>query len=105
MKLSLGKAIKIIREAKGMSLGSIASESQLSVPYLSLVENDKRKPSLDVIERLAHTLGIPVEPLILIGSKQNIALHSTNDSINRFINLLNKFDDLEKELKGAIEKT
>ena len=59
MAVTIGKAIKIIREAKGKSLGALASQAEVSIPYLSLVEADKRNPSLDVIQRIALALEIP----------------------------------------------
>ena len=67
MSITIGKAIKIIREAKGKSLGNLATKSKISVPYLSLVEGDKRNPSIDVLKRLADNLEIPVEVFLLVG--------------------------------------
>ena len=66
MAVTIGKAIKIIREAKGKSLGVLANQAKVSVPYLSLVEADKRNPSIDVIQRIAKTLEVPPDVLVLI---------------------------------------
>lgn len=103
MNLSLGKAIRIIREAKGISLGSLANQAELSVPYMSLLESDKRNPSIDVIHRLSNALDIPSETFILICTSKRSDLNSNNESANRVIEILKKFDRLEIELSNAFK--
>jgi len=101
--VTIGKAIKIIREANNKSLGSLASEAQISTPYLSLVESDKRTPSLDVIKRLSKALSIPADIFFLIGSGPNTSLNSSNDLTSRLISILNQMEVFEKRIKDALK--
>ncbi len=102
MAVTIGRAIKIIREANNKSLGSLASEAQISTPYLSLVEGDKRTPSLDVIKRLSKALNIPADIFFLIASGSNTSLNSSDDLASRLISILNQMEVFEKRIKDAV---
>jgi len=104
MAVTIGKAIKVIREAKGKSLGALATQSKLSVPYLSLVESDKRTPSLDAIKRLAETLEVPADIFLLIGSGRGSCLTSTDDLTDRLLAFVNRMEALQEKLKDALDK-
>ena len=103
MTVTIGKAIKIIREAKGSSLRDLAVRANVSTPYLSLLENDKRNPSLDVVGRLATALDVPVEVMLLIAVGENTALKSDNDLAGRLISIINKMELYEQRIKDAIQ--
>ena len=55
---ALAKAIKEIREAKGLTQGQLAGFTGLSEAYLSRVECGEKGASLDVLTRLAEALKI-----------------------------------------------
>ena len=102
MTLSVGKAIKIIREAKGIALGELAIQARISVPYLSLLESDKRKPSLTVIGQLANTLDVPVDVFFLLSSGHDSTLSTTCNVANRLLVALKQMESYEKRIKDAI---
>jgi transcriptional regulator with XRE-family HTH domain len=77
---NLGKTIRIIRQAKSITMADFARNSGVSVPYVSLVEGGKRQPSLDVLRRFAAALEIPPEALVLMALGRETELKS-NDSI------------------------
>ena len=104
MAVTLGKAIKIIREANGKSLAVLSREANISIPYLSLLEGDKRNPSLDVINRLAEALGVPPHIFLLIGSGSNTSLSSSNDMTSRLIAMLRQMEIFEIRIKNAVEQ-
>jgi len=64
----LGKTIRILRVARDLSQGKLAREIQVSPGYLSLVERDKREPSLGFLKKLASYFNVPVGFLLLEGS-------------------------------------
>ena len=66
--MNIAKALKICRSAKGLSLETVAERSGISISYLSRIENQKREPTLPLIERLASALSIPVAILIFLAS-------------------------------------
>lgn len=103
MSLSVGKAIKIIREAKGISLGALANEAKISIPYLSLVENEKRSPSFEVIERISNVLDTPMDVFLKIASGKDSSLTSKDSMTDRMVSFLSQISSLENKLKGLVD--
>jgi transcriptional regulator with XRE-family HTH domain len=63
--VTLGNAIKIIRTARNITQRALAKQLKVSANYLSLIESDKRDPSLAFLNRLAAQLGVPVAMLFV----------------------------------------
>ena len=104
MAVTIGKAIKIIREAKGKSLGALADQAKVSIPYLSLVEADKRNPSLDVIQKIAEALEVPPDVFLLVGTRANSSLKSSNSLTGRLVTMLNQMEIFERKIQDALQK-
>ena len=64
----VGRTIRVLRVARDISQGELARAVNVSPGYLSLVESDKREPSLSFLKRLASYFNIPVGFLLLEGS-------------------------------------
>ena len=58
--MTLGNAIKLIRTARGTKQVELAKAMKTSPNYISLVEKDKREPSISFLTRLAKELSTPV---------------------------------------------
>lgn len=69
--MTLGGAIKLIRTARGRKQVDIATVLDVSANYLSLVEKDKREPSIGFLRRLAAELQVPVSLLFLYQELQS----------------------------------
>ena len=68
--MGLGRAVKIVREKRGIGQQELAKKLRISQGFLSLVEKDApdgRVPSFKMIKRLAAALDVPVELLLLLG--------------------------------------
>jgi transcriptional regulator with XRE-family HTH domain len=65
----IGKRLREIREAKGISQVAISRATRLVPPYLSLVENGHTVPSLETLEKWAHALGIPLYEILYDGEQ------------------------------------
>lgn len=61
----IGKTIKFLRITKNLKQSDLAGLLKVSTNYISLIENDKREPSLSFIKELAKQLDIPVGLLFL----------------------------------------
>lgn len=59
----LGRAIKAVRKAQGMTQEALAAEAKLHPTYISDVERGVRNPSWDVVARLAEGMGVPVSTI------------------------------------------
>lgn len=60
----LGEAIIRLRKRKGLSQESLANEAGIDRRYMSDLENGKRNPSLDVLNRITSFFGISLSTLI-----------------------------------------
>jgi len=57
---NIGKTIRIMRQLSGLRQGEFAKRLDVSANYISLVENQKRDPSLKFIQKAAEKLNLPV---------------------------------------------
>jgi transcriptional regulator with XRE-family HTH domain len=55
--LSVGRRIRQLRRARGLTLVQLASAAQLSHPFLSQLERGLARPSMVSLERIARALG------------------------------------------------
>lgn len=65
MKLAIGDVLKDLRIEKRMKLGEVAQKASIATGFLSQIEKGKKKPSLDVIDRICFALGTPTEHVIV----------------------------------------
>jgi DNA-binding XRE family transcriptional regulator len=59
-----GNPIKVWREHRGMSRHETAENAGISVPYLSQLETNKRKGSLEVLSAVAKALKVSLENIV-----------------------------------------
>lgn len=85
--MELGKAIKICREQKGLTRTELADKTILSVSYISLLENNKRDPSLSKVEKIAAALGIPMSVLLFLATDKS-EFESINSELAEKLSLL-----------------
>lgn len=55
--------LRVIREKDGHSLTSLAAAADMSLGYLSDLENGRREPNATVTKKLAIALNVPVSVL------------------------------------------
>jgi transcriptional regulator with XRE-family HTH domain len=60
----LGRAIRGLRRERGLTLTALSEQSGLSVPFLSQVENNRAKPSLQSLSAIATALGCNMSDVI-----------------------------------------
>jgi transcriptional regulator with XRE-family HTH domain len=60
----VGKRLKKLREAKGMTQAALAEKADLSRGYLIRLEAGRQDPTLATLERLAEALDMPLRKLI-----------------------------------------
>ena len=59
----LGTIIKRTREHSNITIELLASKVGISERYLYRIENEKKKPSFDVLYRLIRELNIPADSI------------------------------------------
>lgn len=61
--IAIGKAIRSMRTARGLSQKELAERAEITASFLSLVESDRRAISMKVIERVAAALTVTPDVL------------------------------------------
>lgn len=49
----IGKRLKEIRKQRNLSLSDVSARTDVGVSYLSMLENNKRRVNLEILEKLA----------------------------------------------------
>ncbi len=57
--------LKVIREYRGMTQPELAERVGNSVPYISQLETQKRRGSIKVLSKIARTLNVPLEMILV----------------------------------------
>ena len=55
----IGTELRRAREAAGLTQQELAEAARLHRTYVSLLERDKKSPTIDVLFRLCRAIGIP----------------------------------------------
>ena len=58
--MKIGKTIKLIRTLKGLKQKELSEKIKVSNNYLSAVENEKKEPSMILINKLSKVLEVPI---------------------------------------------
>ena len=91
--MKIGKTIKIIRTLKGIKQKELAEKINISHNYLSAIENDKKEPSLVLLNKLSKFLDVPLSFILI----ENIDLSSmTREQMDLFL----KFKDIVVEYQN-----
>lgn len=64
IRVSLGKNVRRLREAKGWSQKAFADEAGIHRTYISDIERGACNPPVVIVEKLAKPLGVPAAQLI-----------------------------------------
>lgn len=64
-EIKIGMRLKHGRLVKGLRLAELAEMLQCSESYLSKVENNKVRPSLSMLHRIVHSLGMNISQLFV----------------------------------------
>jgi transcriptional regulator with XRE-family HTH domain len=61
---ALGNNIRALRKKKELTQEELAYKAELDYSYINQIENGKRNPSMDAVERIAKALGTKVQNLL-----------------------------------------
>lgn len=101
MTNKLGKTIRILRQARDLKLSQVAADAGVSVPFLSLVESGSRQPSLEVLQRIASCLSVPIDVLISIGTEDGECVPKRRESV-QLADTIGKLFDMEQRLRELL---
>jgi transcriptional regulator with XRE-family HTH domain len=101
----LGKTIRILRQARGLTVTDAAAKAGVSVPFLSLVEKGTREPSLGVLRAIATAIGIPSEALLLTALGPQSGLVAREHGSSAIADAVQTLVEVEDKLKTLLERT
>lgn len=61
----IGKNIRDIRSDRGMTQAELAEKTDLSIPFVSYIENGSKHPGLETLIKIATALGTTMDVLLL----------------------------------------
>ena len=92
--MEIGRTIKVLRVAKGFSQSEFSKILDITPNYLSLIENDKKEPSLALLKKVAINLDVPLSLLLLKMDSENYdPIH--NDVINKLTEIMIKIEAIK----------
>ena len=65
--MDIGKRLRELREANGLSQGDVEDRTGLLRTYISHIENGYSTPSLEVLEKWANALDVELYQLFVVG--------------------------------------
>jgi transcriptional regulator with XRE-family HTH domain len=60
----LGRRVRLHRHERGRTLASLAEAADISVPYMANIERGRGNPTMDVLQRIAEALDLPLAALV-----------------------------------------
>lgn len=64
--VEIGKNIVYLRNKRGITQEQLALRATMSVSYLRVVEHSLANPTIDILERLAKVLDVPLPMLLIV---------------------------------------
>ena len=68
--MNYAKAIRIARSIVGISQARLAALSGVDRSYLSLIEGEKRKPTMETLQDISDSLKIPFHLMTLLATEK-----------------------------------
>jgi transcriptional regulator with XRE-family HTH domain len=97
---NLGYAIRVLRQARGLTSAALAAKAGISPTYLSLIETGDRTPPKDTLQKLATALGVDPVLLETLSSEGREVPRSAR--IRSLTESLNRLADAEAELRRKL---
>ncbi len=93
---SFGSSIRYAREKRNYTREQIADRAEISSRFLAAIENDKRKPSLDVLIRLVNAIGASFDEILAPQMERG------SETIDRIQRLILQCSQRDQELLLAL---
>ena len=95
----LGRRVRALREAQGLSLRDLAARSSVSAPMLSQVERGETSPTLAVAAKIASGLGLTLSGLLRLDEAPTVVVVRKKDRTAHRRNG-HRYEELSPSLPG-----
>jgi transcriptional regulator with XRE-family HTH domain len=97
--MEVGEKIKQIRKDKGLQQKAVALEVGLDQSNYNKVENGKREPSLEVLQKLSTILGVSIDELLSPENNKKPSVVTVEDkTISEKIRLMEQLEEEDKNV-------
>src|SRR5712691_5606834 len=87
----LGESLKSRREALGLTQRALALKLGVEASHVAFIESGRRKPSLKLVARIADTLGLDRQELLVL---EHLSLLGTAVTAKEFLAILTLIRDI-----------
>jgi len=91
--MKIGEKLKFLRNEKDYTLKQLAQITGISISFISDIENGRRKPGLDNLEKLAVGLSVSASELIAEADVGDVGVPAILES-NKLDNTEDEFDEI-----------
>ena len=87
--MTIGSAIRLLRQASGLTQKHFAQQVKITPSYLSLIEGNKREPSIPLLREMAKQLGAPATVLFAAALGSSLVDEGRSEEAEVISKLLN----------------
>lgn len=89
--MTLGEVIVKLRKSAGLNQLELAESCGLSQTYLSHIENGKRQPHADSLNKISEALGVPMEVLYFLSLTDKSVPEHKREAFNMLLPSIKAF--------------
>ncbi len=98
IQMTVGEKIKQVRKEKGLQQKTIALEIGLDQSNYNKIENGRREPSVEVLQKLSVIFGVMVDDLLNPGNNQPSLVTVEDKTVTEKIRLIEQLEDEDKNV-------
>ena len=95
--IAAGKALRRLRQEKGLTLQDLSERAEISISYLSHIERGTRQSPLTTLENLAQILGVNLYELFNPPQAENVLRENPSPYDAKIKSLLKGLSDSQKK--------
>lgn len=103
--MKIGARLKKYRISKGYTIYKLSKETDISQNHISAIENDKRQPTIDTLERLIAPMGISLAELFNTNESVSLLTNNERKLVENYRSMPNESAELLLGLSDALSKS
>lgn len=101
----LGNSLRLIRKMHGISAKKLSNELGISAPYLSEIENERKRPTLELIMKYAEYFKIKPSTILFFDEKNSAKDTNAKISLrNAFVRYAEALERCEERLLSELDE-
>lgn len=100
--MKIGTRLRQYRQAKEISIYKLSKETDVSQNHISAIENDKRQPTIETLERLITPMGITLAELFNDNENASFLTYDEREIIENYRSMPKESADLLHNLSNIL---